>query len=231
VIPLRDDNPTVLVPVVTRTLIAVNLIIFLYEALLGPELRSFVYDWGFVPERLTLALRYGNEPLLSAGLPILTSMFLHGGWAHVIGNMWYLWIFGDNVEDVLGHARFLVFYVVCGVIAALIQYATMPSATLPTVGASGAIAAVLGAYIGAYPRVRVFTLLPLFPFIQVVPLPAYLVLGLWFLLQFVLGLGALHAAATGGIAFWAHVGGFVSGWIVIRVLLSVRRPPSRAWEA
>jgi hypothetical protein len=231
VIPLRDDNPAATVPVVLRTLIALNVVVFIYEVLLGPELRPFLFDWGFVPEKLTLALKYGDVPLLSAALPVLTSMFLHGGWPHLIGNMWYLWIFGDNVEDALGHARFLVFYLACGVVAALIQYLTMPFARVPTVGASGAIAAVLGAYIGAFPRARVFTLLPLFPFIQVVPLPAFLVLGLWFLFQFVLGLGALHATGSGGIAFWAHIGGFVAGLVVMRVLLAARRPRSRAWEA
>jgi membrane associated rhomboid family serine protease len=155
VIPLRDDNPAATVPVVLRTLIALNVVVFIYEVLLGPELRPFLFDWGFVPEKLTLALKYGDVPLLSAALPVLTSMFLHGGWPHLIGNMWYLWIFGDNVEDALGHARFLVFYLACGVVAALIQYLTMPFARVPTVGASGAIAAVLGAYIGAFPRARV----------------------------------------------------------------------------
>ena len=230
-IPLRDDNPAATVPVVSRTLIALNVVVFVYEVLLGPELRPFLFDWGFVPVRLTLAVRYGDLPLVPAVLPVLTSMFLHGGWPHLIGNMWYLWIFGDNVEDALGHARFLVFYLACGVVAALIQYLTMPFARVPTVGASGAIAAVLGAYIGAFPRARVFTLLPLFPFIQVVPLPAFLVLGLWFLFQFVLGLGALYATGSGGIAFWAHIGGFVAGLVVMRVLLAARRPRSRAWEA
>ncbi len=226
-IPLRDDNPTATVPVVTRALIALNVVVFLYEVLLGPQLRPFLFDWGFVPVRLTLAVKYGDGPLLPAALPVVTSMFLHGGWAHLIGNMWYLWIFGDNVEDVLGHAVYLFFYLACGVVASLIQYATVPLAEVPTVGASGAIAAVLGAYIGAFPRARVFTLLPLFPFIQVVPLPAFFVLGLWFLFQFVLGLGALGAAGSGGIAFWAHIGGFVAGLLAMRVALRSRR--SRAW--
>jgi hypothetical protein len=227
VIPLRDDNPSATVPVVMRILIALNVAVFLYEVLLGPNLRPFIFEWGFVPVKLTLAVKYGDLPLLPAALPVLTSMFLHGGWPHLIGNMWYLWIFGDNVEDVLGHARFLFFYLACGVVATLIQYLTGPMTEVPTVGASGAIAAVLGAYIGAFPRARVFTLLPLFPFIQVVPLPAFFVLGLWFLFQFVLGLGALGATGSGGIAFWAHIGGFVAGLAVMRIFLRTRH--SRAW--
>ena len=224
-IPLRDENPTRTVPVVTRALIALNVVCFVYEVALGPELRGFLSTWGFVPVRLTLALKYGDAPLLSAALPVLTSMFLHGGWSHLIGNMWYLWIFGDNVEDVLGHAAYLLFYLVGGALATLLQYLTGPLTEIPTVGASGAIAAVLGAYIMAFPRARVFTLLPIIPFIQVVPLPAILVLGLWFLFQFVLGLGALGASGAGGIAFWAHIGGFVSGRLVMRVVRVVR--PSR----
>ena len=223
-IPLRDENPSASAPLVTRALIVLNLVVFVYEVLLGPELRSFLFDWGFVPVRLTLAVRYGDLPLASAVLPVLTSMFLHGGWSHLIGNMWYLWIFGDNVEDVLGHAGFLLFYLVCGVVATLLHYLTGPVAEVPTVGASGAIAAVLGAYIVAFPRARVFTLLPFFPFFQVVPLPAFFVLGLWFLFQFVLGLGALGASGSGGIAFWAHVGGFTAGLLVMRVFLAARGP-------
>jgi hypothetical protein len=223
VIPLRDENPSATVPLVTRALIALNLVVFAYEVLLGPGLRPFLYEWGFIPVRLTLAVKYGDLPFAPAAFPVFTSLFLHGGWTHVIGNMWYLWIFGDNVEDALGHARFLVFYLVCGVLATLVHYLTSPLAEVPTVGASGAIAAVLGAYIVAFPRARVFTLLPLFPFIQVVPLPAFLVLGLWFLFQFVLGLGVLGASGSGGIAFWAHIGGFAAGCLGMRLLARPRR--------
>src|SRR5213593_1892439 len=176
-IPLRDENPSSKVPVVTRLLIAINVVMFAYEIWLGPALRPFILEWGLRPARLTLALRYGEGSLLAPGLTLVTSMFLHGGWAHLIGNMWYLWIFGDNVEDRLGHFRYLVFYLVAGAIAALVQYATQPDAQLPTVGASGAIAGVLGAYAVAFPRARVVTLVPFFPFFQVVALPALLVLG------------------------------------------------------
>jgi membrane associated rhomboid family serine protease len=227
-IPLRDENPSATLPWVTRTLIVANLAVFVYELLLGPGLRPFLFDWGFVPERLTLALRYGDQPLLPAVLPLLTSMFLHGGWSHLIGNLWYLWIFGDNVEDVLGHAGFLAFYLLCGVVATLLHYLTGPVAEMPTVGASGAIAAVLGAYVAAFPRARVFTLLLIFPFFRVVPLPAFFMLGLWFLFQFVLGLGALGASGSGGIAFWAHIGGFAAGLLVMRGFVHVRRSRARS---
>jgi membrane associated rhomboid family serine protease len=222
-IPLRDDNPTATPPVVTRTLIALNLVVFVYEVLLGPQLRAFVFDWGFVPVKLTLALRYGEFPVVPAVLPVFTSMFLHGGVSHIVGNMWYLWLFGDNVEDLLGHWGFLAFYLVCGVLAMLLHWLTGPIAEVPTVGASGAIAAVLGAYLVAFPRTRVYTLLPLFPFFPVVALPAFLVLGLWFLFQFVLGLGSLGATGSGGIAFWAHIGGFAAGLVGMRVFLAMRR--------
>ncbi len=221
-IPLRDDNPTRTPPVVTRLLVAANVLVFVYEVLLGPGLRDFVFQWGFVPLKLTLA-RYGEFPLVAAALPALTSMFLHGGASHLIGNMWYLWLFGDNVEDVLGHGRFLLFYLGCGIVATAFHYLSGPTAQVPTVGASGAIAAVLGAYIVAFPRTRVYTLIPLFPFFPVVALPAFLVLGLWFVLQFILGLGSLGAASgAGGIAFWAHVGGFAAGLLTMRTALALR---------
>jgi membrane associated rhomboid family serine protease len=224
-IPLRDENPSVTVPVVTRVLIAANVVVFLYELLLGPDLGGFLYAWGFTPVRLTLAVRYGDLPLAPAVASIFTSMFLHGGWAHLIGNLWYLWIFGDNVEDALGHAGFLVFYLGCGVAAMMFQYVVVPVAAIPTVGASGAIAGVLGAYILSFPRARVMTLLPIFPFFQVLPLPAFLVLGLWFLFQFVLGLGS--PASGGGIAFWAHVGGFLVGLLVMWAIRAARRARAR----
>lgn len=225
-IPLRDENPSATVPVVTRALIGLNVLVFLYELLLGPDLGAFLYAWGFTPVKLTLAVRYGDLPLLPSAAPLVTSMFLHGGWSHLIGNLWYLWIFGDNVEDALGHAGFLVFYLGCGVAASLFHYLAVPVAAIPTVGASGAIAAVLGAYILRFPRARVLTLLPIFPFFQVVPLPAFLVLGLWFLFQFVLGLGS--PATGGGIAFWAHIGGFLVGLAVMWLLGAARRSRARA---
>ncbi len=217
-IPLRDENPSSKVPVVTRLLIAINVVMFAYEIWLGPALRPFILEWGLRPARLTLALRYGEGSFLAPGLTLVTSMFLHGGWAHLIGNMWYLWIFGDNVEDRLGHARYLLFYFAAGVAAALVQAAITPMSRLPTVGASGAIAGVLGAYAVAFPRARVITLVPVFFFIQIMALPALVVLGLWFVLQFFSGALVLASAGTpggGGIAFWAHIGGFAFGVLVM----------------
>jgi membrane associated rhomboid family serine protease len=217
-IPLRDENPSFTVPFVTRALIAINVALFVVELVLGPLLKPFMMEWGLVPERLTLALRFHEEPWLGPLLTLLSSMFLHGGWMHLIGNMWYLWIFGDNVEDRFGHAGYLAFYLGAGVVAGLVQYATNPASSLPTVGASGAIAGVLGAYAVAFPRARVITLVPLFVFIQIMPLPALLVLGLWFVIQFFSGTLALASAMSGGIAFWAHIGGFAFGALAMLVL-------------
>src|SRR5262245_15766395 len=145
--PLRDENPSQTTPIFGRLIIAANVVAFVYELMLGPELRSYIYEWGMVPARLTLALWYGRESISGPSLTVLTSMFLHGGWLHLVGNMWYLWIFGDNIEDRLGHVRFFIFYVLAGVVAALLHFVFNPASRLPTVGASGAIAGVLGAYI------------------------------------------------------------------------------------
>jgi membrane associated rhomboid family serine protease len=224
-IPLRDENPSGSPPVVTRVLIGVNAGAFVYELTLGPGLREFLFEWGLVPVRFTLALQGGEESWLGPGVTFLTSMFLHGGWLHLIGNMWYLMIFGDNVEDRLGRFRYILFYLLAGCCSALIHYASHPGSQIPTVGASGAIAAVLGAYTVCYPRARVITLVPLFPFFQIMALPALVVLGLWFVFQFLSAALALAAGGGGGgIAWWAHIGGFVFGMIAVR-LFAYRRPP------
>ncbi len=225
-IPLRDDNPAQTAPTVTRMLIVANVLAFFYELSLGRHLGSFIMGWGLVPQRLTLALS-GEESPIAAGLTIFTSMFLHGGWIHLLGNMWYLWIFGDNVEDAMGHAGFLGFYLVGGVASALLHTFFNAGSPVPTVGASGAIACVLGAYLVLYPRARVVTLVPIVFFFQIVPLPAMLVLGLWFVIQFFSGTLAIGAHAAGGVAWWAHVGGFAFGMVVAAVVR--RRPRSRAW--
>src|SRR5262245_15030419 len=230
-IPLRDENPSQSKPVVTWFLVAANVIVFLGELMIGPDLSPFFYDWALVPARLTLALEYGNEPVLAPLLTLISSMFLHGGWLHLLGNMWYLWIFGDNVEDRLGHVRFLLFYLAAGIVAGLLHWATNSASRGPTVGASGAIAGVLGAYLVAFPRARIITLLPFFPFIRVVALPAVLVLGLWFVLQFFSGaLTLAYGGSGGGVAWWAHIGGFAFGILGMLVYGLIRRPePSRAW--
>jgi membrane associated rhomboid family serine protease len=223
-IPLRDENPSGSTPIVTRFLIGINVVVFLYEILLGPDLRGFLFDWGFVPRRFAEVLSAGTESLLPAATTLVTSMFLHGGWAHLASNMWYLWIFGDNVEDRLGRGRFVFFYLASGVASVLVHFAAHPSSPTPTVGASGAIAGVLGAYLFAFPHARVITLIPFFPFFQVVALPALVVLGLWFVFQFFSGLLALAASArAGGVAWWAHIGGFAVGYLGMRLLHRRRR--------
>jgi len=215
-IPLRDQNPSQSTPVVTRALIVLNVVVFLYELSLGPDLRDFMFAWGLIPARLPTALGLGGDALARTGFTFVSSMFLHGGWMHLVGNMWYLWIFGDNVEDRFGSVRFLIFYLAAGVSASLLHVFFNSASSLPTLGASGAIAGVLGAYAVAFPGARVITLLPFFPFFQVVPLPALLVLGLWFVIQFFSGAVAVGygGAAGGGVAWWAHIGGFLFGVLV-----------------
>jgi membrane associated rhomboid family serine protease len=199
-IPLRDVIPSRTTPYITITIIAINALAFLFEISLPHEvLNSFLTVYGVVPA-------YFSAPTL------VTSMFLHGGWLHIIGNMWYLWIFGDNVEDRVGHGRFIVFYLLCGFAAALGQVAVDPNSTVPTIGASGAIAGVMGAYFVLYPRSRVLTLIP-WIFLQIVELPATVLLGFWFLMQlFSAGTIAMTTSSRGGgVAFAAHVIGFVAG--------------------
>jgi membrane associated rhomboid family serine protease len=217
-IPLRDIIPSRTTPVVTIALIAVNVLVFLYELALGRGVDAFTLYWGLVPAAFSW-------------VTVLTSMFLHGGIMHVAGNMLYLWIFGDNVEDRMGHGRFLVFYLLCGAAAALAQTITQPDSVIPMVGASGAIAGVMGAYFVLYPRSRIVTLVALFFFFQVIEVPAILFLGIWFLMQFVSGLGSILTVASGqaagGIAFWAHVAGFVAG---ISGVVVFRRPERQRVE-
>ena len=224
--PIRDDNPSQTVPVVTRTIIAINVAVFLYEISLGSDLRWFFDGWGLVPNRLVSAL-LGVLPLPGPLATVFTSMFMHGGWLHLLGNLWYLWIFGDNVEDRLGRWRFILFYLTGGVASAALHVALNPWSLAPTVGASGAIAAVLGAYAVLFPRARVVTLIPIFFFFQIVALPALLVLGLWFVFQFFSGTLAL-GVGSGGVAWWAHIGGFVFGMIAITMLRRAGRR-STAW--
>jgi membrane associated rhomboid family serine protease len=202
-IPLRDVIPSRTTPYITVTIIILNVLAWLFELALPADVR-------------TLFLQvYGVVPADFHATTLITSMFLHGGWMHVLGNMWYLWIFGDNVEDRLGHGRFIVFYLLCGIIAALGQIAIDPGSTLPTIGASGAIAGVMGAYFVLYPRSRVLTLIPLIIFWEIIELPAIVLLGFWFVIQlFSAGTIAVTASTGGGgVAFAAHVAGFVVGMI------------------
>jgi membrane associated rhomboid family serine protease len=218
VIPLRDTIPSRTAPVVTVALILVNVLVFLHETALGPYLPHFIDAFGLVPARF---VEWPGNPLDPARfLPLFTSMFWHGGWLHLLGNMLYLWIFGDNVEDRLGHARYLFFYLACGLGAALTQIALSPTSTIPTVGASGAIAGVLGAYVVSFPRSRVVTFVPLLFIPWIVEIPAIIYLVVWFAMQLVSGLASLHGsgADAGGVAWWAHVGGFVAGVVGVLVL-------------
>jgi membrane associated rhomboid family serine protease len=219
VIPLRDVIPSRTTPVVTVTLIVANALVFLFQQSLGDrELQAFVMTWGLVPAAFSW-------------LAVLTSMFLHGGWAHFLGNMLYLWIFGDNVEDRLGHARYLGFYLLCGLAAALLQVAFSAGSRVPMVGASGAIAGVLGGYFVMFPRSRVLTLIPIFIVVQLVEVPAIVLLGLWFALQLLSGVGSLgQTADVGGVAFWAHAGGFVVGMVGVLLLRRPERQRVEWWD-
>lgn len=204
-IPLRDDNPTHITPIVTYLLILVNIVVFLFQILLGSNSEAFVYQFALIPANVT------NLISLGALFNIFTSMFMHAGLAHIGGNMLYLWIFGDNVEDRLGSFKYLLFYIIGGVVASLAHIITNPNSQIPTVGASGAIAAVLGAYLVLYPSQKVLTLIPLGFWLRMTMLPASVVLGLWFVLQLFQGVASLGMPDVGGVAFWAHIGGFVTG--------------------
>lgn len=219
VIPLRDIQTRRTVPYVTFVLIAANVLVFFYELSLGPQLAGFFRQAAFVPADY---FRPGNG--VADARSVLVSMFLHGGWGHLLGNMLYMWIFADNVEDRFGHGKFLVFYLTCGWIATLAHGLSAPGSTVPSIGASGAISGVLGAYLVMFPRARVITLIPLGFFIRVAELPALIVLGFWFLLQLVSGVGSLSArAAEAGVAWWAHIGGFVAGILGGLVYLALAR--------
>ncbi len=216
--PLKDDIPSRTFPWVNYSIIILNFIVFFYEISLGSHFQIFLAQYGFVPLRFSVGIER-HLPFFTLILPVFYSMFLHGGWFHIIGNMWFLYIFGDNVEDRLGHFHYIIFYLVSGCIAVFTQYIINPYTNIPLIGASGAIAGVLGAYMVFYPYARVLTLLIIFIFIDIVYLPAILYLFLWFFIQFLYGTSsALYASATrGGVAWWAHVGGFVFGviWAII----------------
>jgi rhomboid family protein len=218
-IPLRDRNPSGIFPTVTLALIVVNTIVFLYEVSLGPGVGAFIKHFSLVPALVTGNLRYGTVTFSDTVAPFFTSMFLHGGWLHLISNMWFLWIFGDNVEDTLGPVRFILFYFLCGLAAALTHFAVQPESALPVLGASGAIAGVLGAYAVLYPGARVVTLVPIFFFLQIMELPAVIMIGYWFVLQILSGsLEAVSPMRGGGTAWWAHVGGFLAGMALILLM-------------
>ncbi|MFQ3618517.1 MAG: rhomboid family intramembrane serine protease [Cyanobacteriota bacterium] len=221
-VPLNDENPTRITPYITYGLIIANILVFLYEISLSqPELERFLQTWAVVPRQLTASFGEGTAAVSLTPVPewvtLFTSQFLHGGFLHLAGNMLYLWIFGNNIEDKLGHGKFLIFYLACGALAALCQWFVASGSEIPSLGASGAIAGVMGAYILRFPKARILTLVPLGIILIPFRIPALLFLGFWFVMQAFSGLASLNvttAAETGGIAYWAHAGGFVFGMIL-----------------
>jgi membrane associated rhomboid family serine protease len=206
--PLRDTQPSYSTPVVTICLIVVNILVFLFEFSLDAySQNAFISTWGLIPDQFHLA-------------NVLTSMFLHGGWMHVLGNMWFLWIFGDNIEDILGHGKYLVFYLLSGIAAALTQTLLNPYSRVPMVGASGAIAGVMGAYMVKFPQSRIRTLAFILFFITTFDVPAWVMLIYWFAIQVFSGVGSVgySTASQGGTAFFAHVGGFLAGILLVNVM-------------
>ena len=218
-IPIRDKNPSGTFPYITVGIIVINVLIFLYELSLDSGLGEFIMKYAVLPLKIK---HYSQDPDLtftSISFPFVSSMFLHGGFIHLIGNMWYLWIFGDNIEDKLGHFKFFGFYILCGIIASSVHVLFNSQSDIPCIGASGAIAGVLGAYMVTFPRARVVTIVPLFIFIQVIELPAIVVLGFWFVIQFFNGATSITASTSGaGVAWWAHIGGFAAGIIIFYII-------------
>lgn len=219
--PIRDHNPSGRTPYVTYVLVVANVAIFLSYAVVMQEPRAINglwYDWAMIPQRITAG---------DASYTLITSMFLHGGVMHLVGNMLFLWIFGDNVEDTLGHWRFLTFYLASGIAASFAQLITEPFSPVPMVGASGAIAGVMGAYLLLFPKAKVDILIILIVFFRILPIPAWIMLAVWFAMQFIGGVGA--QAGSGGVAYWAHAGGFVAG-LLLTIPFWIRKGGPRFWD-
>jgi membrane associated rhomboid family serine protease len=232
-IPLKDDAPRYSTPFINYFLIVLNVLVFLFELSLGRHAeRAFIYQFGLIPAAVTSSAQYAHGAV--GLLPFLTSMFMHAGWLHLIFNMWALWIFGDNVEDQLGHFLYLVFYLVAGLAANCVHILFNLGSDVPTVGASGAIAGVMGAYFLLFPSARVLTLIPAIFFFPVIYLPAWVVLGYWFIVQFLSGAATAIPGSTqaSGIAVWAHVGGFLVGAALIKIMphRMQRRERDLSWE-
>ena len=211
--PYKDDNPRILVPYVTYAIISINVLIFVFQLNMGmvssAAEREFIYRFGFIPANFSI-------------ITVFTSMFLHGGISHIMGNMWFLWVFGDNVEGVLGHVKFAVFYIICGLAATMSQLFVDPSSTIPMVGASGAIAGVLGMYMIRFPHARVHVFAFIIIFFTTFRIPAMFVLGFWFFNQLTNGLGSLGFDTTGGVAWFAHIGGFITGVMLNQAFIHIR---------
>ena len=221
-IPLKDENPTYRFPYITVLFIGLNILIFFYHSFSAPGLQYYVLKMGAIPYEITHFTTLRGIPRISPALSLITSMFLHGGLFHLFGNMLYLWIFGNNIEDFLGPFRFVLFYLISGLGASLTHIIFNPNSQVPMIGASGAIAGVLGAYLILYPRARILTLVFLFFFIRVIPIPAFFILGLWFFLQ------VFNISFGGGVAWFAHIGGFLIGIVLIK-LYSKKRRRGKVW--
>jgi membrane associated rhomboid family serine protease len=244
-IPIRDDNPHFLTPYATYAIVGLNVLAWALVQGFGtePALSSSVCTLGLVPGELLQTVPVGTQVQVGPGVyctvtdtpgwfTLFSHMFLHGGWMHIIGNMWFLWIFGNNVEDSMGHGRFVVFYLLCGLAAAGLQVMSNPGSGIPMVGASGAIGGVMGAYVMLYPRVSVHMLFWLGFYVDTFAIPAFWMMGYWFLVQLIGGVGSLGAAG-GGVAFWAHVGGFIAGALLVLLFRDpqlLARHPSHGWR-
>ncbi len=222
-IPLRDVNKSKTIPFVNYILIAACGLVFLLESSMSEEsLGLFIHRFAVNPERVS-GVVFQHHLSIYPLIPLVTSMFLHGGWMHLVGNMLYLYVFGDNVEDRIGHLGYLFFYLLCGIGASIVEVYFHQDSSVPLLGASGAIAGVLGAYFLLFPRAKVLTLIPLFVFFPVVELSAFFFLGIWFVMQFISGALAYGADVSGGVAWWAHAGGFLVGAVLLPVFLFLRR--------
>lgn len=229
-IPLKDTTPRNSFPFITVLLIIVNFVVFFHQISLPPHAAdAFIRLYGLVPSRIQLALAGRHFTLAQAFVPLLTCMFLHGGWLHIIGNMWFLWIFGGNVEDRMGSAAYLAFYMICGIGSGISQVAFSWGSAIPSIGASGAICGVLGAYLVYFPTSRILSLVPLLVIWFMARIPAWIFIGLWFIVEFLSGLGSLATAASGGIAWWAHVGGFLLGAVLAKPFAPSSRRAVSAW--
>ena len=219
-IPFKDDNPTTIFPIVTIGLIAVNTIIFILQIFYPSDPRQIVFAYGAIPNYL---LTFKAVQPIHPALTVFTSMFMHGGFFHLAGNMLYLWIFGNNIEDKLGHVRFIIFYILSGIVAAYSHAITEPSSMLPMIGASGAVSGILGAYLLLFPHAKVYTLIFFGFFMRVVQLPAIFVIGFWIIIQFINGILSKGLANHGGVAWFAHIGGFVFGILMIKIFSGFKR--------
>lgn len=212
-IPLKDNISSRTLPIINFLLIFTNISFFIYELSLQNKVNNLIYTYGLIPYRITHFSFSSGLTLKDIFLPFISSLFLHGGWVHLIGNMLYLWVFGDNIEDKLGHLKYLVFYLLCGIIASLCHIFFTPNSSIVCIGASGAIAGVLGAYFINFPKAKILTLVPLWFFLRIVEIPSFIVLSVWFFIQCLNGTARI-TSFTSGIAWWAHIGGFIAGVIL-----------------